>query len=175
MNRSRLQRLPQVRLTCRAFFWWFFGFVMIQHRMRTSLYNRWAIDLFSCAWAPSWLAWKPTSFSGPSASAKSPVLCGSRKSTWWDLLEKLNHNESSDINTVATKNPTKMPIVRGAIDLRLAIFRTPNRKINSWKIQAVLKQNHMTAYHSFHLKFPFLKYTPIDKHKYFMYEQIFSF
>lgn len=62
MNRSRLHRLPHVRLTWRAFFWWFFGVVIIQHSIFTSLYNCCAIVLFSWACTPSWLAWKPTSF-----------------------------------------------------------------------------------------------------------------
>lgn len=138
MNRSWLQRLPQVRLTWRAFFWWFCGLVIIQHRIRTSLYNCCAIVLFSWACAPSF-EWNPTSFSGPSASVKSPLECGSRRSAWWVLLEKpVSQSDfgSADMNTVATRNPTKIPINNGARDLRLVMFRTPIvRKNEQYRFQ----------------------------------------
>lgn len=122
-----LHRAPQVRFTWRAFFWWFLGFVIIQHKTRTSLYSCWAIVVFSCAWAASSKLCDPTSCSGPSANINSPPVCGSLKSTRRASLLNAIQNVfvSDDRRIVATKKPTSIPINNGANDLRLVKARTP--------------------------------------------------
>lgn len=66
-------------------------------------------------------------FSGPSSSTKSTLECASRNTACCGVLEKPSHTEfgSIEINILATRNPTKIPLKSGPSCLRLVMFRTP--------------------------------------------------
>lgn len=123
---SLLHRLPQVFLTCFAFFWWLLGLVMIQHSIRTSLYNLCANVLFSCACTSSWLLWTPTSLEGPSSSTRSPPVCGSLRFACWLSVGIQYVRCGLDTNTTANENPTNTPNANVNNDRRLAIAREPD-------------------------------------------------
>lgn len=93
-------------------------------------------------------------FSGPSASVKSTLECGSRKIACCGVVvEKPSHKEfgSIEMNILAIRNPTKIPAKRGVRFLRLVIFLTP--KCIMTEIEFLQKKLDFIAdsYHSFHL------------------------
>lgn len=91
--------------------------------------RRKAENTWPCEKNTSYLKTKIVPFSGPSASVKSTLECGSRNIACC-AVEKPNHNEfgSIEMNILATRNPTKIPNKSGARYRRLVMFRTPKWK-----------------------------------------------